>query len=108
MCFLRYYSSSVQLGWHDLAFLDPVVYESIRQLIVDCREDEDGPKRLAAVGLTFSISLRAEEGGESYDLLPNGSSIPVTPDNILQYTQLYAEHRMITVALKPLQVCGIL
>ena len=30
-----------QVSWHDLAFHDPVMYESMRKLIIDAKENGD-------------------------------------------------------------------
>ncbi len=38
------------------------------------------------------------------DLKPNGSSIPVTNENVIEYIYRYVEYRMITLAAKPLEV----
>lgn len=90
-----------EISWHDLAFFDPVMYESMRKLIVDMREE--GAEHLTALGLNFSVSLREEEGGGIHNLIPNGADCPVTPDNMFLYIQKYAELRMIKVHQEPLE-----
>lgn len=50
------------------------------------------------------MSLRPEEGGESYELVPGGATQAVTPDNVYQYVQLYAELRMVGVGQEALLV----
>ena len=40
------------IRFHDLAFFDPVIYESLRQLVVDA-ESKEGPAMFSALDLTF-------------------------------------------------------
>ncbi len=40
------------IRFHDMAFFDPVIYESFRQLIVDSEED-DSPDVFSTMELTF-------------------------------------------------------
>merc|ERR1719433_1434991 len=55
------------IRFHDLAFFDPVIYESLRQLVVDAEKPglDGGPSgsALQAPDLTFSIDLCVEKGG---------------------------------------------
>ena len=88
-----------------MAFFDPGVYESLRKTILDSRKP-NGAECLANLGLTFAVSLRPEEGGETVELVPNGGSVAVTPDNILEYVKKYAMLRMIEINGESLQVCG--
>lgn len=41
------------IQFHDLAFFDPVVYESLRQLVVDA-ETKDGNSLFSALDLNFT------------------------------------------------------
>ncbi|XP_071854621.1 E3 ubiquitin-protein ligase UBR5-like isoform X3 [Apostichopus japonicus] len=93
-----------KLGWHDLAFYDPSLYEGLRRLLRDVeKEDPDGSlSALEGLDLTFSIVLRKEEGGGTADLIPNGSSIKVTRGNFHEYVRRYAEYRMLSITWKPL------
>lgn len=50
------------------------------------------------------MSLRPEEGGEVYELVPGGATQAVTPDNVYQYVKLYAELRMVGVCQEALLV----
>ena len=52
---LCYLSDCVQVAWHDLAFFDPDMYESLRKLMVES-EGEGGAERLVAMGLTYQVS----------------------------------------------------
>ncbi|RWS09512.1 E3 ubiquitin-protein ligase UBR5-like isoform X2 [Dinothrombium tinctorium] len=83
------------VAWHDLAFFDPVLYESLRQLIVDAETVKDSDSMFAALDLRFSIDLCVEEGGGQVDLIPNGRNIEVTPQNVYVYVRRYALYRMI-------------
>ncbi len=49
-----------KIGWHDLAFFDPVMYESLRQLVLDA-ETKDASLMFAALDLTFCVELCPEE-----------------------------------------------
>lgn len=55
-----------KIGWHDLAFFDPVMYESMRQLVHDA-ETKDFTM-ITDLGLTFAIDLGQEEVTESLDV----------------------------------------
>ena len=92
------------MSWHDLAFLDPVMYESLRQLVLDSRTSE-GANHLSSLGLTFHVTLRPEEGGGSHNLLGGKGGCPVTPENVYEYVRRYAELRMVEVNREALQVC---
>lgn len=92
-----------QINWHDLAFFDPGVYESMRKMIIESRKP-DGLAYLATLGLTFSVTLRPEEGGATHDLLEGGGAICITPDNVYEYVRRYALLRMVTINQEPLQV----
>ena len=50
-----------KVGWHDLAFFDPVMYESLRQLVLHGETKEDAAVMFTSMDLTFSIELSAEE-----------------------------------------------
>jgi len=90
--------------FHDLAFFDPVIYESLRQLVVDAEKPgTDNATALQALDLTFSIDLCIEEGGGSVELINNGRDIEVSNINIYQYVRKYAEYRMITAQEKALK-----
>jgi len=49
-----------KIGWHDLAFFDPVMYESLRQLVLDS-ETKDASLMFQALDMNFCIELCAEE-----------------------------------------------
>ena len=51
------------VAWHDLAFFDPVLYESLRQLILDSEKSKDSYAFFQSLDLRFSIDLSEEEGG---------------------------------------------
>lgn len=51
----------LQVNWHDFAFFDPVMYESLRQLIRHSQAGE-ADAVFAAMDLAFAIDLCKEEG----------------------------------------------
>ncbi|XP_050433400.1 E3 ubiquitin-protein ligase UBR5 isoform X2 [Adelges cooleyi] len=81
------------IRFHDLAFFDPVMYESLRQLVLDA-ESKDKESLFSALDLNFSIDLSQEEGGGSVELVNCGVDIEVTPNNVYDYVRRYAEFRM--------------
>jgi E3 ubiquitin-protein ligase EDD1 len=91
-----------KISWHDLAFFDPILYESLRHLIEDAKR-ADANEIFSSLDLTYCIQLRAEEGGSSVELIKGGSQIEVAPENILDYVRRYAEYRMITNSQRALQ-----
>ncbi|XP_069477553.1 E3 ubiquitin-protein ligase UBR5 isoform X1 [Ambystoma mexicanum] len=90
-----------KVNWHDFAFFDPVMYESLRQLIL-ASQSTDADAVFAAMDLAFAIDLCKEEGGGQVELINNGVNVPVTPQNVYEYVRKYAEHRMLVVAEQPL------
>uniref|UniRef100_A0A8C1YB36 HECT-type E3 ubiquitin transferase n=1 Tax=Cyprinus carpio TaxID=7962 RepID=A0A8C1YB36_CYPCA len=93
--------SCLQVNWHDFAFFDPVMYESLRQLIRHS-QTEEAEAVFAAMDLAFAIDLCKEEGSGQVELLAGGVNMPVTPLNVYEYVRRYAEHRMLVVAEQPL------
>uniref|UniRef100_A0A1B6DHC7 HECT-type E3 ubiquitin transferase n=1 Tax=Clastoptera arizonana TaxID=38151 RepID=A0A1B6DHC7_9HEMI len=91
-----------QLRFHDFAFFDPVMYESLRQLVVDA-ETKDSNSLFASLDLNFSIDLSVEEGGGTMDLIPGGRDIEVTAVNVYDYVRRYAEYRMLKAQSKALE-----
>jgi E3 ubiquitin-protein ligase EDD1 len=90
------------IRWHDLAFFDPVMYESLRQLVQDT-ETKDTSNLFSALDLNFSIELCPEEGGDLVDLIANGRDVEVTSQNVHDYVRRYAEYRMIKCQEKALE-----
>jgi len=98
------YILSRPVKFHDLAFFDPVIYESLRQLVVDAEKPgSDNATALQALDLTFSIDLCIEEGGGSVELIQGGRDQEVTSANIYQYVRKYAQHRMVSSQEKALK-----
>lgn len=85
-----------RIGWHDLAFFDPVMYESYRQMLLL------EPAVVASLGLTFELSLRPELGGGKAELQPGGAAIAVTADNVHQFVELAAHYQMVECVKEPL------
>lgn len=93
-----------QISWHDLAFFDPILYESLRQLIMSAELDKDAETLFSSLDLRFSIDLCPEELGGHVDLIPNGRNIEVTPSNVYDYVRKYALYRMYHCQKVALQV----
>ncbi|XP_065677761.1 E3 ubiquitin-protein ligase UBR5 isoform X1 [Hydra vulgaris] len=91
-----------KISWHDLAFFDPILYESLRQLIEDSKR-EDSSKFFSDLDLTYCIQLRPEEGGGTVELVKGGSHVEVAPDNVHDYVKRYAEYRMVVNSRRALQ-----
>jgi len=91
-----------RVNWHDLAFFDPTLYESLRQLIADSSRS-DHTEIFNSLELNYSIQLRPEEGGSTVDLISGGSQVEVAADNVHDYVKRYAEYRMIGNARRALQ-----
>lgn len=96
------YILSRPINWHDLAFYDPTLYESLRQLIEDAKRP-DSTEFFSSLDLTFYIQLPVEEGGHGVELIKGGSQVEVAPDNVIEYVRKYAEYRMYTNCCRCLQ-----
>ncbi|XP_030027136.2 E3 ubiquitin-protein ligase UBR5 isoform X2 [Manduca sexta] len=92
--------------FHDLAFFDPVVYESLRQLVVDA-ETGDSHSLFAALDLNFSLEMCEEEGGGCVELVPGGRELEVTAHNVYDYVRKYAQHRMLLSQEKALEAMRV-
>jgi E3 ubiquitin-protein ligase EDD1 len=92
-----------KIRFHDLAFFDPVIYESLRQLVVDAESKESSAQLFSALEITFSIDLSANEGGGSCELIPNGRDIEVNVSNVYSYVRKYAQFRLIKCQEKALE-----
>ncbi|KAJ2943793.1 hypothetical protein O0L34_g8113 [Tuta absoluta] len=90
------------IRFHDLAFFDPVVYESLRQLVVDA-ETGDSHSLFQALDLNFSLEMCEEEGGGCIELISGGRDIEVTALNVYEYVRKYAQHRMVLSQEKALE-----
>ncbi|KAL3282723.1 hypothetical protein HHI36_005894 [Cryptolaemus montrouzieri] len=90
------------IKFHDLAFFDPTVYESLRQLVVDA-ESKDNSGYFLALDLNFIMDLSPEEGGGTIELMPGGKDIEVTNSNIYDYVRKYSKYRMIKVQEKAIE-----
>lgn len=82
------------VSWHDLAFFDSDLYESLRQLILDA-ESTNKDEIFAELDFRFSVDVTPEEGGQEVELMPNGRNIRVTPTNVFSYVRQYALYRMV-------------
>ncbi|CAF0980840.1 unnamed protein product [Rotaria sp. Silwood1] len=89
------------IRWHDLAFFDSTMYENLRRTAYDA--EKNGPDYINDLHLTFSMNVTEKEGGETYDLIPNGSSKDVTYSNLYEFIKRYAQFRMIHLVEQSLQ-----
>lgn len=103
MYFIKFFF--LQIGWHDFAFFDPTMYETLRKLIVDA-ELPNAHEIFSTLDLTFSVELSPEEGGKRVDLIDGGQDCAVTATNVRSYARKYALQRMEVCAKKPLKVYG--
>ncbi|KAI6241118.1 E3 ubiquitin-protein ligase UBR5 [Aphelenchoides fujianensis] len=84
------------VGWFDLAFADPVLFDSLRNVAWD--EAAAGPQSAVffdQMDLSFVAQLRREEGGGLAELEPRGAERPVDRENVLEYVRLFVEHRLV-------------
>ncbi|XP_063690395.1 E3 ubiquitin-protein ligase UBR5-like isoform X2 [Bolinopsis microptera] len=79
-----------KISWHDLAFFDSVLYENLRQLVIDA---EQNPGQIEKYELTFE--LEGESGRGAIELIPNGATVPVTAANVYDYVRLYTRQKLI-------------
>lgn len=86
--------------WHDYAFMDPVSFESMRKLLLLAEENK--PEEIKAMDLTFQATFSSLESLEAVDLVDNGSSIPLTSENVEYYVKLYTEYRMTKLVMPSL------
>lgn len=91
------------VSWHDLAFFDSELYESLRQLILDA-ESNNKDDIFNDCDFRFAIDLPPEEGGQEVELIPNGRNVRVTPQNVYDYVRYYALYRMVDSQEKAIMV----
>ncbi|XP_068224173.1 E3 ubiquitin-protein ligase UBR5 isoform X7 [Palaemon carinicauda] len=91
------------IRFHDLAFFDPIMYESLRKLVLDAENKDTGSDVFKALDLTFSIDVIPEEGGTNVELINGGRNVEVTTANVYDYVRKYAEYRMVKSQEKALQ-----
>ncbi|RXG73696.1 E3 ubiquitin-protein ligase HACE1 [Armadillidium vulgare] len=91
------------IRFHDLAFFDPIMYESLRKLVLDAENKESGLVILQALDLNFSVDLIIEEAGGNVELVPGGRGVEVNASNVYDYVRKYAEYRMVKCQEKALQ-----
>ena len=56
-----------KIGWHDLAFFDHTMYESLRELVLES-EVKESSIMFSALDLTFCVELGPEEVSISTDV----------------------------------------
>ncbi|XP_022781948.1 uncharacterized protein LOC111322968 [Stylophora pistillata] len=78
--------------WEDLAFFNADLFEGLSSMILDTTHPLMTSERFQA---TYCCHFETSVGGTTEELIPGGSQIPVTPDNIFKYVRLYATKVMI-------------
>lgn len=80
------------MGWpitlNDLQFLDDDVYRNLLSM----RDMED----LSVLDLEFNVTEDHLGSADTVDLVPNGSSIAVTNDNLKEYLEAQLKYRLLT------------
>lgn len=102
--------------WHDLAFFDSQMYESLRKMVQDAEKilldavNKAKSRSLVSkallegmsqadelvfkpLDLTFNIDM--PEDGSNHDLVENGSQIEVNSTNMYEFVKRYAQFRMV-------------
>ena len=122
------YILGLPIGWHDFAFFNSQLYESLRQLMKVAHEAQllgiagTPADPLLEYNLNFTIVPREEEGGSGnvtdrkssgsnvINLIPSGEEVDVDSNNVFQYVKKYCITRMITIVKTQLDVrldfCG--
>jgi ubiquitin-protein ligase E3 C len=85
-----------QNGLEDLKNLDNEYYTNLIKLRTLSEADIDN------LGMTFELTLDSGDSTtRTVELLPGGSSMPVTKDNVIQYIHLVAHQRLNVEAAQP-------
>jgi E3 ubiquitin-protein ligase EDD1 len=83
-----------KVNWHDLAFYDSALFESLRKLVLAAQTE---PETVEEMDLTFEIDDSTAEGATQLrELVPGGSNMKVTRHNIYNYVRRYANYKMVT------------
>lgn len=94
-----------KIAWHDLAFFDHDLFESLRVMVNEAESRRDPDSYFQALDLRFCIDLSVEEGGGQVELIPNGRNVEVNSTNVYDYIKKYCKHKMIIIQERALQVC---
>ncbi|TKR96946.1 hypothetical protein L596_010889 [Steinernema carpocapsae] len=83
------------ITWYDLAFYDPELFNSLRNLIFNDEDDGDQTAEYYDL-LSLSFSLDdPHEAGALIHLKPGGENIPVTKENVVEYLYLFVQDRLL-------------
>lgn len=93
------------IAWHDLAFFDHLLYESLRRMVIDGEASKDADSFYQSVDLRFAVDLAVEEGGCNIELIPNGRNVQVNSSNVYDYIRKYAYLKMVKTQEQALKVC---
>merc|ERR1719419_734393 len=92
---VRKYLLGQPIEWYDMAFFDYVIFETFSKLMV--MYDQNDEDSINSLDLHFECFLSPSEGKGYIELVPGGSSLPVTLSNVKEYIHLYCEMKMITL-----------
>lgn len=81
-----------EVTWEDLAFFNADLFEGLSRMILDGAHPMMTSERFQA---TYCCHFETSVGGTTEELVPGGSQVPVTPENICKYVRLYATKVMI-------------
>lgn len=84
------------LRWLDLQFYDPVLWESLRQLLTP--EAKDGFFQQMDMTFTTDITVEETDGALRIVTIPlkeGGENIPVTKDNVVEYVYKVVELKLL-------------
>nr|AZA04905.1 E3 ubiquitin-protein ligase [Anisakis simplex] len=90
------------INWFDLAFYDPILFESMRTLVFN-EGAFTRPDQINDLMLNFEVALPIEEGGGVVELVRGGSQIAVTHENVVEYIYRFVEMRLLGNHLKALE-----
>lgn len=80
------YSNNFQLSFDDLSSLDSSLYMNLTKLLAMTDEE------IQSLGLTFEMTSSTKD--KPIELIPNGSHIPVTKENVLQYLTKVSNYKL--------------
>ncbi|XP_048584846.1 uncharacterized protein LOC5508594 isoform X2 [Nematostella vectensis] len=83
---------SRDVTWEDLAFFNADLFEGLSRMMIDANHPLMTSETFQA---TYCCHFETSVGGTTEELVPGGSHLPVSPENIYQYVRLYASKVMI-------------
>ena len=93
-----------EVRFHDLAFFDQDLFNSLRNLVHEVRVNSFNVSDLDD---DFTIELGENECGEEHklvELCENGADKKLTNQNLLEYVELFTKHRMVKIYKQAAQI----